>query len=515
MRKILFFLLLISSVASGQVKQIYNQYGGVWKRFQIDSAIKLPMLPIGVKDNGNGLDTAQVYYSKADSSLKIYTGSQWISVGAGGSMVYPGAGIALSTGSAWGSSIASSTATQLLRRNAANTGYEFFTPTYILPADTATMLSGYTRLTRFLDSLTAHWAAIQLRATQSALVDTAAAIRGDLVQYNVYADGGADTTGNSDVSSIVQSAINGGYRNIYFPPGKYKFTSSVNMKDSVMIHGEGIASRIIFTMDGAAFSLTDGGGHAAGSYNPSGSNRGDQYWRDGTGGGYKCVIKNLSFIGNRTGTNQSAIKADYVNGCTFSDLYGNDLGGYLVHIKNNGFNWGNYTWTGMKGNTVSNSYADACYGGVLLDSTAEYNTVTGNSFHYNVYGVFDFGGNNNVSENNLSANQYGFRIAGYGNDGHGVATSNVINHCNYSLYVTDLPRGYYFSNNLIFADDSIVFRNTSNIYITGGFLYASSGKTIFDNCTNTVLSNIGKLFVGETVYTVVGEKPASCTIISS
>jgi len=94
-------------------------------------------------------------WARYDNTWVLQTGS------GGGSMVYPAAGIALSTGSAWGSSIASSTANQLLRRNAANTGYEFFTPTYILPSDTAAMLGGYVRSTRFLDSLTAHWSAIQ------------------------------------------------------------------------------------------------------------------------------------------------------------------------------------------------------------------------------------------------------------------------------------------------------------------------------------------------------------------
>ncbi len=37
------------------------------------------------------------------------------------------------------------TASQLLRRNAGNTAYEFFTPTYILPSDTASMLTNYLR----------------------------------------------------------------------------------------------------------------------------------------------------------------------------------------------------------------------------------------------------------------------------------------------------------------------------------------------------------------------------------
>lgn len=49
----------------------------------------------------------------------------WAEVQGSGSMTYPGSGIPISTGSAWGTSLTASGALQYIRRNAANDGYEF------------------------------------------------------------------------------------------------------------------------------------------------------------------------------------------------------------------------------------------------------------------------------------------------------------------------------------------------------------------------------------------------------
>ena len=83
MKKLIFILSCFLAVlqSQGQVKQPYNQYGAIWKRLQSDSALKLPLVIVGVKDGNAGLDTGQVWYSKPDSTIKVYTGSQWISVG--------------------------------------------------------------------------------------------------------------------------------------------------------------------------------------------------------------------------------------------------------------------------------------------------------------------------------------------------------------------------------------------------------------------------------------------------
>jgi hypothetical protein len=77
------------------------------------------------------------YSAAADDVLQlVYDGTSWhettrkVVATGGGRMVYPGAGIPVSTGSAWSTSL-TGTANQLLRRNAANTAFEFFTPPYL------------------------------------------------------------------------------------------------------------------------------------------------------------------------------------------------------------------------------------------------------------------------------------------------------------------------------------------------------------------------------------------------
>src|SRR5262245_20044536 len=85
MKKILFILsFLISFVASSQVKQVYPQYGGTWNKLYLrdSGAFRLPIKIASTKDFNNSTpDSGQVYYSPTDSSIKYYTGFQWLGVG--------------------------------------------------------------------------------------------------------------------------------------------------------------------------------------------------------------------------------------------------------------------------------------------------------------------------------------------------------------------------------------------------------------------------------------------------
>jgi hypothetical protein len=78
-------LFATSVVSNAQVKQNYPQYGGTWNRLYLKDtgAFRLPTTILGVKDANAGLDTAQLRYDKADSSVKVYTGSQWRTIGSG------------------------------------------------------------------------------------------------------------------------------------------------------------------------------------------------------------------------------------------------------------------------------------------------------------------------------------------------------------------------------------------------------------------------------------------------
>jgi hypothetical protein len=51
-------------------------------------------------------------------------------------------------------------------------------------------------------------------------------------------DFNADPTGTTDSTTAIQAAVNAAYGNsLYFPPGKYKITSAINIVQSIAIHG--------------------------------------------------------------------------------------------------------------------------------------------------------------------------------------------------------------------------------------------------------------------------------------
>lgn len=91
MKKILFIIgLFTCTLINAQVKQFYNQYGGQWKRFQIDTALRLPLTPKSTKNFSNpAIDSGQVYYDASDSTVKYHTGFQWLTLsgGIGGSSI--------------------------------------------------------------------------------------------------------------------------------------------------------------------------------------------------------------------------------------------------------------------------------------------------------------------------------------------------------------------------------------------------------------------------------------------
>lgn len=85
MKRILFIISLFAAVAAdAQVKQQMGTYGIRARRIQADSAFKVSTFQVGIKDAYAGFDTAQLYYSKADSTLKVHTGTQWIDAVRGG-----------------------------------------------------------------------------------------------------------------------------------------------------------------------------------------------------------------------------------------------------------------------------------------------------------------------------------------------------------------------------------------------------------------------------------------------
>ena len=88
MKRLIFLLLvLVCSVSYGQTYQSMPQAGyGPVQRMLFDSVVTLPMGIVRLRNINGGRDTAQIRYNKADSSIYVYTGSQWVkSSGGGGS----------------------------------------------------------------------------------------------------------------------------------------------------------------------------------------------------------------------------------------------------------------------------------------------------------------------------------------------------------------------------------------------------------------------------------------------
>lgn len=88
MKRLLFLLLvLVCSVSYGQTYQSMPQAGyGAVKRMLFDSVVTLPMGITSLRNISGGRDTAQIRYNKNDSSIYVYTGSQWVK-SSGGSTI--------------------------------------------------------------------------------------------------------------------------------------------------------------------------------------------------------------------------------------------------------------------------------------------------------------------------------------------------------------------------------------------------------------------------------------------
>jgi hypothetical protein len=307
--------------------------------------------------------------------------------------------------------------------------------------------------------------------------------------YNVAANGG-DTTGQVDCSAVVQAGINAGYKDIYFPNGRYLISSSVQMKDSVYLFGDGINATVIITASNIPIFKC---GYAL--------------------GGNNTTFANFTLSGNfGTGTTaQEGIYADSVYGVNISSIAVNNMAGYAFHFRRTASCCGGYITSATRGNMVSNCFGVFNYGGVKLDTTAEYNEVSGCNFSNGTYGVFVAGGNNRVNNNNLSGNVYGIYLSGGTNNGHGVAGDNVLNHCTYNLYATDVSIGFSFVNNtwgraLSGGDGLIEIINSTNIKFVGGYFIV--GDTI--RVTNSSkISFVDQYYhVGNpTVVVVSGEAP--------
>jgi len=330
-------------------------------------------------------------------------------------------------------------------------------------------------------------------------IDTAARFAQSTTEYNMVTMGRANNTGTVNVSSIVQGAINAGWKRIFFPAGTYKLTN-IQLKNGVMIYGEGVKTILKTDADTHVFraSLVLGGNNAV--------------FKDVKfEGDYPTVVPQNLYYGPRIQSPQDAILIDSAYGVKITNVYGEFLYGYLVNVRQNGCSCGNYPSTAVCGVEITSCYASNGFGGIKFGTAAKYNIVTGGSYNNLISSFVDSAAGNNICTGvDFSCNYYGPRIYGGGNDGHGVMTGCVINHNVKPLTIDAVLRGYYFSNCTIYSDeDSVIIKNSNYINFDGGYMTVNSGtgKIILNTNTGLVLNNVRDLMGITSTYVITGTPP--------
>lgn len=296
---------------------------------------------------------------------------------------------------------------------------------------------------------------------------------------------GADTTGATDVSSLVQSGIDAGFKVIYAPTGKYWINNTIQMKDSVTIIGDG-RSATIFKLTSNIIAFKAG------------------YVK----GGHKTEYRNFSFEGTRftsgNDSTQRGIFIDSVAGCMVNDIGAVGMG-WVITFKHTGYCCAAYTFTAPMGNQVSGCYIQGCHGGILADSIAEYIGITGNTVTACSFGTRLMGGNMKVVANNFSDNTVGIYIGATPNDGHGLVADNIVNHCTTNLFIDGITRGMDIDNNM-FLVGSLSINNSAYLRFNGG-LYIADGGVIFNNNTHCTFTNFSAFQNTVYTWTITGSAP--------
>lgn len=310
--------------------------------------------------------------------------------------------------------------------------------------------------------------------------------------YNVKR-AGADTTGATDISSYIINAMAIGRKYIYIPKGTYLISSQIQMKDSVTIRGDGPLTIIKLASNITAF-------------------------RCSFVGGFYCTFLDFTIKGTfGSGTTaQQGIVIDSASNLYVRNVRGYQMAGFTFRTRNNIVCCGGYVTSATRGNVITDCYNDAGYGGVMIDTSSEYSTVTNCNFIGSTYGVFIAGGNNRITNNNLSNNSYGYYQTGGFNNGHGPVSGNNINHSGImNVYIRDVNLGMSFENNMIYAGSGpIQIRNSDNIHFRGGDIKSANPTFILDsNSTNVTFENVNMGSAGPWVIT--GTPPTVYTIEST
>jgi len=276
---------------------------------------------------------------------------------------------------------------------------------------------------------------------------------------------GVDTTGTTDVSSTVQGLINSGCKTIYFPHGNYLLNSTIQLKDSIMIIGDGNATVLKTTQNQPVLQ---------------------GLWS--LGGSY-CSFLNFSIKGNYNqdttagATAQDGILLDSCLGNYINNIHIYGVSGYGVHFKHTG-----YAYAAIANEATSN-FIDSSYGGIMADVRAEFNDINHNTCHSVHIAYYKAGGNNTIQSNKVTEADYGIMIVGGTNNGHNVISGNTVAHSRVTgLFLSGVSNGENIIGNIIRNNikSEVYMESCDNIHLTGNDIGGNSDSIIVVNCTNTV-----------------------------
>jgi hypothetical protein len=180
------------------------------------------------------------------------------------------------------------------------------------------------------------------------------------------------------------------------------------------------------------------------------------------------------------------------------------MAGYVIRVKRNGYTQ-SYTTTAPRGNIFTDIYVQSSYGGIMLDTTAEYNSVNNSTFVNCTVGLFYAGGNNRISNVNASSNGYGIYLTGGNNNAHGVITGCQFNHNTAANIYADgtgtaLADGIFFSN-CYTGVGGVTIINSTNVVFSGG-----SNVFQTNTITNSTVS-FRDVDFKSTLWTIMGTAP--------
>lgn len=445
MKKILFFIALLFSVCSyGQVKQVYNQYGGDWKKFYIRTGLRLPQSPVSTKDlNLPAMDTGQIYYNPADSSIYYHTGFQWIKAGIGGGS--GGSGI---------TSIGAGLCITIVNDST-------------VLVDTACIATYFLRITDTANMRARLYAGTNINITgtypNQTITSTAQAplklgrdftftgdslfLKGAWVNLIDY---GGNPNGVANNNAALTAAIATG-KNIFVPRGRYVISAAIQLQAGQTIFGVGYNSVFTTTANDRILWTND-----------------------------NTTITGLRFVGSGKGAGLTFQTGVFAFGSTKFDVshcWFDSLSGAAQQNGGGGIYFVALSPANSAGARISNCTFYNNNGGLVLSQRAEYVTALNITAENNTVGVGIGAGNVTLTNGIIENNRTGILVYDGDNDGHGLITGTLCNHNDTAIAFRGI-------------DYNVGFQVANSNFYYGKLSFTNSHNIKFVNCNFDALDSI-------------------------